>query len=329
MLKKTIYKAVLLVIVFISATFAQQKWAQTGLQFLSISTDGRAAAMGQAMTSLSENSLALFYNPASMGKMKQFVDGTASQNSWFADIQHNAFSIAISPANGRYGVIGATLKNVDYGEIQGTVVAENDQGYHDTEIFTPTAITAGIGYAKSLNDKFSVGGQASIVAQELGKSIVPEGEDSSIVKNNVANGVSFDFGTLYKTGFKSLAFGMSVRNFSNELKYEDEGFQLPLTFTMGISMNLFDLIDENINSQSLLLAVDAVHYRSHPEQINIGVEYALKDMFFLRCGFRSNEELQTMSYGFGINLVGLNIDYAYTPYGVFDSIQRFTIGFSI
>ena len=329
MLKKIIYKALLVVIVFVSFTFAQQKWAQTGMQFLSVSTDGRAAAMGQAMTSIHCSSLALFYNPASMGKMDKFIDGTASQNNWFADIKQNAFSIAISPANGKYGVIGATLKNVDYGEIQGTILAENDQGFYDTEVFNPNSIAAGIGYAKSLNDKFSVGGQASIVAQKLGKSIVPEGEDSSIVKNNVTDGVSFDFGTIYKTGFKSLVFGMSIRNFSNELKYEDEGFQLPLTFTMGISMNLFDLIDENIKVQSLLLAVDAVHYRSHPEQVNIGVEYALNNMFFLRCGFRSNEELQTMSYGFGINLVGLNVDYAYTPFGVFDSIQRFTIGFSI
>ncbi|MEA3500942.1 MAG: PorV/PorQ family protein [Candidatus Marinimicrobia bacterium] len=329
MLKKIIYKAVLLVIVSVSISFGQQKWGQTGLQFLSVSTDGRAAAMGQAMTSLSQNSLALFYNPASMGKMKQFIDGTASQNNWFADMQHNAFSIAISPANGRFGVIGATLKNVDYGEIQGTVIAENDQGYQDTEIYNPSSIVAGLGYAKSLNDKFSVGGQLNIVAQQLGKSIVPEGEDSSIVKDNVVNGVSFDFGTIYKTGFKSLAFGMSVRNFSGELKYEDEGFQLPLTFTMGISMNLFDLINEDINSHSLLFAIDALHYRSHPEQINIGLEYALKDMFFIRCGYRSAEELHNLSYGFGIKLVGLNVDYAYTPFGVFDSVQRFTIGFSI
>lgn len=329
MLKKTINKAILLVIMVVSISFAQQKWGQTGLQFLSVSTDGRAAAMGQAMTSLSENSLALFYNPASMGKMKQFVDGTASQNNWFADMKHNAFSIAISPANGRFGIIGATLKNIDYGEIQGTVVAENDQGFQDTEIFHPSAISAGIGYAKSLNDKFSVGGQVSIVAQELGKSIVPEGEDSSIVKNNNINGLSYDFGTLYKTGFKSLAFGMSVRNFSGELKYEDEGFQLPLTFAMGISMNLFDLINEDISAHSLLFAIDALHYRSHPEQINIGLEYALNNMFFLRCGYRNSEELQDVSYGFGVKIIGLNIDYAYTPFGVFDSIQRFTIGFSI
>ncbi len=322
-------KTILMLIVFSTVIFANQKWGQTGIQSLSISTDGRAAAMGQAMTSISSSSLALFYNPSTMGKMEQFIDGTASQNNWFADMQHNAFSIAISPMNGRYGVFGVSLKSIDYGEIQGTVVAANDQGYHDTEIFEPSAISAGIGYAKSLNDKFSVGAQLNMVAQQLGKSVVPEGEDSSIVKDNVVNGTSFDFGTIYKTGFKSLSFGMAVRNFSGEFKYEDEGFQLPLTFSMGLSMDLLDFINEDVKAHSLLLAVDALHYRSHPEQINMGLEYALKNMFFLRCGYRSSEELQDISYGFGVKLVGLKVDYAYTPFGVFDSIQRFTIGFSI
>ena len=49
--------------------------------------------------------------------------------------------------------------NVDYGELQGTMVWDNEQGFIDTEIIKPSSLALGIGYAKALSDKFSVGGQ--------------------------------------------------------------------------------------------------------------------------------------------------------------------------
>ena len=48
---------------------------------------------------------------------------------------------------------------------------------------------------------------------------------------------------IYKTGFKSLNLGMSIRNFSEEIKYIEEGFQLPLTFRIGASIDALDFMD--------------------------------------------------------------------------------------
>jgi hypothetical protein len=325
--KCTPIKRIAFLLMIASISFGQQKLAQTGLQFLSVGPGGRGGALGQAMTSLDNKSEALYHNPAAMARMDDGMEFTASQNNWIFDIKHNAFSIAMRPEQGKYGVFGATLRNIDYGEVEGTMVRANDKGYTDTEIMRPSAFAAGIGYAKGLTDKFSVGGHASFVAQQLGKSVVPSGKDSLIVEKNVVNGVSFDFGTLYYTGYKSLAFGMSVRNFSNELKYADEGFQLPLTFTMGISMDLFDLLPEKPSGMKLLATIDAVHYRSHAEQINIGLEYSFLDMVHFRGGYRSNNDEDDFSFGFGISKFGLTIDYASTPFGTIGTAQRFTVKF--
>lgn len=321
---------ILICLILFSATniFGQDKLAQTGYQFLSVSTDARGSALAGAMTTKAMGSSSLFFNPSGMATMSGFVDFKASQNNWIADIKHQSFSIAINPANNRYGVIGVSAASIDYGIIEGTMVSYNDDGFVDTGPIEPSALVVGVGYAKKLSDKFSVGGQVKYATQQLGKSVV-DIEDSLAVKKYVSHAYAFDFGTQFKTGFKSFVFGMSIRNFSDEVKYEDVGFQLPLTFTMGISMNLFDFISEDIESQSLFLNIDAVHPRSYSEYINVGLEYAFNESFYLRTGYMTNRDERAITFGVGINTFGLSVDYSYTPFGIFDNVQRFTIGLSI
>lgn len=308
----------------------QVKWAQTGFNFLSVSSDARAGGMGEAVTSLGGYRGALFHNPATMAEMDAFMNASLSMNSWIADIKHLSLSVLIAPFSGSYGVVGLSFQSVDYGEIEGTIRFDNPKGYINTEIMKPSAIAFGIGYAKMISDRFSVGGQVKFAYQSLGKSIVPH-EDHYITKRNVAQGVAFDFGTLFKTGVKSIAFGMSVRNYSKEIKYEIEGFQLPLNFIVGISANVLDFFSVSENHQ-LLIAVDATHPRSHPEQLKFGAEYTLMKTLSLRCGYVTNNSEDNVTFGVGVSTRGLDLgvtnlecDYSYTPFGVFHNVQRLTV----
>lgn len=318
------------VLMLVFPLYSQKKLAQTGFQFLSVVSDARGGSMADAMTAMELGSRGLFFNPAGMSRMWEMgkvFDVVVSKNYWIGGIEHNSLSMSFCPFGGRYGVVGVSVLSVDYGEVEGTMVWGNDKGYIDTEVMRPSAFAIGVGYARSLTDKFSVGGQVKYTGQQLGKSIVPV-TGGWEVKKNLAYAVAFDFGTLYRTGWKSLVFGMSVRNFSNEIKYEEEGFQLPLTFRIGVSMDLLDLVNEEHGSSGLLMSVDAVHPRSYPEQLNIGLEYSMFGMMYLRCGYYTNSDEKSVVYGIGIRKYGLGIDYAYTPYGVFDNVQRFSVSFS-
>ena len=137
----------------------------------------------------------------------------------------------------------------------------------------------------------------------------------------------FDFGTQFRTGIKSLVFGMSVRNFSGEVEYAKEGFQAPLVFTLGISMNVLDIIDEDPLDHALNVSIDASHYRDHPEQLKIGFEYRIMDLLSLRGGYITNNNESGMSYGVGVSKFGFAFDYCYTPFGVFNKVQRMTARF--
>lgn len=319
------------------------KLAQSGFQFLSVVTDAHGAAMAEAMTSLKFGSGSLFFNPAGMAGMKSTVEATASINQWIADINHNTFSVAINPADGNYGVIGLSFQYVDYGDFYGTRLNESAlSGYDETGIFTLNAYAIGLGYAKQLTDRFSVGGHVRYVNQDLGDSYTAinlrtffPGTDSSYriadtsIVSNVLNPLVFDFGTQFSTGIKSLVFGMSVRNFSPEYKYAEESFQAPLVFTLGISMDVMDLLEDLPFDQSLLMSIDASHHRDHPEQVKIGLEYSLMNMFALRAGYVSESDENDFTFGLGVTKFGLTVDYAYTSFGIFDKVQRFTVRFAM
>jgi len=310
-----------------------EKLAQSGFKFLSVVSDARAAAMAEAMTSLQIGSTALFFNPAGMAEMTSFIDLSGSINRWIADINHYTFSLAIRPANGTYGVLGFSLQSVEYGNFYGTRVnSATDLGYDDTGIFDLSAMAIGGGYAKQLTDRFSVGGHIRWVKQDLGESVIPVITSSDTNETTVTNKLTplvFDFGTIYRTDFKNLAFGISVRNYSREVKYAEEGFQAPLTFNLGVSMNVLDLFKEMPLQQKLFMSIDASHYRDHPEQIKIGLDYQLMNVLSLRGGYISKNDESGFTFGVGISQYGFAFDYAYTPYGIFDNVQRMTARFSL
>ncbi len=325
-------------ILFILAGTAQaenKKIAQTGMKFLSVSTDARMSGMSNAVTSLDgSSSMALFFNPASMANAGWKSSYALGKTKWIADINYVYGSMAYRPAQGQYGVFGITYVAVDYGDFLGTIRAGNDQGFLDVGTFSPSAYAIGLGYAKALSSKFSVGGHVRYVNQDLVGGAVSFLSDQSVKANNYEENVfAFDFGILYKTGFKSLNFGMNVHNFSREIQYIQESFQLPLIFEMGISMNMLDLLDVDQTRHSLVFSLDAVHPRDYSEQIDVGLEYVFMKTFALRTGFTTPTDEQGLSFGLGLkqNIAGFgfDLDYAYTSFGVFEDIHRFTVKFSL
>lgn len=335
----TLLTAIACLSMMLSYGYAQNtKLAQTGFQFLSVTTDARPAAMGEAFTAISAQSSSIFYNPANVARMDGRFDVALSGNKWIADIQHFTGALAFKPKQGVWGTFAVSMHFVDYGEFIGTVVDPNsDKGYLDTGTFTPSSYAVGIGYSKMLSDQFAFGIHAKYTSQSLGNSILPDpnNDGGTIVRDNNQGIMAFDFGTVYLTGFKSLAFAMSVRNFASEVQYETEGFQLPLIFNIGFAMDIMDLTGVDKNVHSLMLSLDATHPRSAPEQIKIGGEYTFLRVLALRFGYAHNFDERGITAGIGLQKDfgrkdgRISLDYAYTPFGLFDEVQRFSFRLSL
>jgi hypothetical protein len=316
------------------STAADRKLAQTGMKFLSTSLDARGTALGEAFTAVEGYSTLLFYNPAGMAFMDKNFHGAFGRVEFIADITYTYGSAAYRPGSGEYGVFGLTFLSVDYGDLIGTVRAENEQGYLETGIFNPLAFSFGLGYAKSLTNQVSIGGTVKYVKQDLAGGIRRFSTNQEAITVDTEQDVMvFDIGLLYKTGFRSLNFGMSIRNFSPEIEYFEESFQLPLTFRIGFSMNVFDFYPIGDESHSLLITVDATHPRDFAEQVGFGAEYTFMNIFSLRAGYSFPNDEHGFNAGAGLqqNIAGytLGIDYAYTPFGVFGDVHRFTLQFAL
>ena len=317
-----------------SARGQQEKLAQTGMKFLSVSVDPRAAGLGDALTAVEHGSASLYYNPAGMAWQDATVDMMVARTSWIAEINYQLGSVSLRPAQGRWGVVGITFLSVDYGELEETIRFDNEQGFLDLGTFSPTAWSVGVGYARALSDQFAIGGHIKWVNQYLGDSVVGFGDDGEYAREKFEErAVAYDFGMLYKTGFRSLQFAVSARNFARELAFAEESFQLPLTLRIGVSMNLLDVVAPGSSIHSWLVSIDASNPRDYSEQIKVGTEYRFLGTFHLRAGYAFPTDEQGVSLGLGLKQslgrFGFGADYAFTEFGVFSNVHRLAFRLSL
>ncbi len=334
---RTILLLAMMVLSISFVTRAQErtdaKLAQTGMKFLSVGMNARQAALADAFTAADANSAAMFYNPAGMARLDGKADISLGSVNWIADIKE--YSVSAAASLGDIGVVGVAFQYADYGSIDATILANNSNGYLDVGVIKPNAYAVGVGYARSLTDKFTIGGNVKYVRQDLGTGITDAsyvgtagsytGATVNAANKNALGVVAFDFGVMYRTGFKSLTLGMAVRNFAREVKYQKESFQLPLTFRIGASMNVFDLVGFERETHSLLVTVDAEHPRDFPEQVKVGLEYVFMDAIAARVGYIGPADEHNLSYGLGVTYNHFTVDYAYTPFGIFNQVNRFSV----
>lgn len=327
-------------LLFAGAAFGQtedverEKIARTTMKFLNVSADPRAAALGDAMTAVEGGSTALFYNPAGMGSQTSFVTASVAQTDWFVDVSYNFASVSLRPMGGRWGVFGLSMMAVDYGEFEETIRADNDDGFIDLGTFSPTAVSFGVGYARALTDRFSIGAHVKYASQDLGVSVMSVDGDGNLDRaNNEESVVAFDFGMLYHTGYRSLTFAAAARNFAREVEYEEESYELPLLLKIGVSMNVMDFTNMSRDVHSLVVSIDTESPRDYSEQIKIGGEYTFMNTISLRAGYIFPTDQQGINAGVGIHrtIGGIRFggDYAYTDFGVFDAVHRIGLSLSL
>jgi opacity protein-like surface antigen len=304
----------------------RERRAQTGFKFLSISPDARAAGMADALTAQTGASTAMFYNPAGMAYFDGKFNVHVGQIKWIADVDYNIASAAVKTP---IGIVGLSLLAVDYGQFEETIRADNESGFLDVGTYSPSALAIGLGYARAITNQFSVGANLKFARQSFGGRTIAIENNAAVTKDFSESTVVVDFGIYYETGFKSLSFAISARNFSRELTYSEESFELPLTFRMGVAMDMVDFTNLDKDMHSILLAVDTERPRDFSEQVKVGVEYMVMNTLAFRGGYIYPTDEQSLTLGVGLhrNLgeIDFRLDYAYSSFGVFDNVNHFGV----
>lgn len=310
------------------------KVGTTAAPFLSVEVGARAIGMGGAFVALANDATALYWNPAGIARLNG-VGVTLNHANWLAGTYFDYAGVALSL--GSVGSFGLSFTSLTMEDMEVRTIAYPDG---TGEKFGANDFAIGTSYARNLTDRFSIGFTAKYIQQKLW--------------HMSASSLALDIGTLFTTQFRGMTIGMSISNFGNKMQMigsdtqipvdiapEKEGnnnkivgnmrterWSLPLIFRFGVAMNVI----ENYNYR-WTIALDAMHPNDNTEYVNVGTEYALKNMVFLRCGYKNmfmkdNEEGLTLGAGLAYALVGnfkLKIDYAYADFGILDNVQRFSL----
>ncbi len=317
-----------LLIMMTLPAFSQEfaKVGRAGVQFLEIGLSPRCAAMGESGVSLVNDASAVFWNPGALVKVEN-MDVVASYVRWPADIVYSGGSFAKTFS--RFGTMAVFLSALTMGDMR---VRTPFYPEGNGQMFTASDFSAGITYARALTSKFSIGATYKIVFEKYW--------------TYESQGWAVDIGTLYHTGFKSLVIGMSILNFGPEMKFKGQyldyanldansnpiatefaAYDLPLTFTFGMSMNLLES-----NDYVLTGAVDGIHPNDNKTRMNMGLEACFKGVLALRGGYKMNYDEDSFCAGMGFYLpfksYKLRIDYAYNDMGLLDGVHRGGFGIS-
>lgn len=325
----------ILLIALIGNIYGQSKVGTTAAPFLNIAVGPRAIAMGGAFVATSDDITSLYWNPAGSANLEN-NSAMFAYTKWFADISYNWAGASVNL--GTMGTLGLSLMYLDYGKMEVTTLAEQDG---TGEMFSAKDMALGLSYAAKLTDQFSIGGTVKYINQKIW--------------NSSASSVGFDVGVLFLSDIYGLRIGATITNFGPDMqidgkdlyvqhdidpnifgnndqilaKLKTDEYQLPLTFRVGLAMDLF-----NNDTHKFTVGVDALHPSDNDESVNVGMEYGLYKNIFLRAGYKSlflNNAEEGLTLGFGLSYdiaPGLNlfIDYAYQDFGILKNSQHFAVG---
>jgi hypothetical protein len=285
-----------------------EKVATIGAQILKLPVGARASAMGGAFTAIADDASCVYWN---VGGLARIQDGVLAVNHapWLADI---SFSQVTYVGHTRYlpGTFALHARSVYMPEMDVRTVFR-PQG--DGTSFDAGEMALGLDYARSLTDKFSAGVGASFI--------------QSTLASYGGSAVTFDFGTLYDTGYRNVRIGMQIQNIGSDLTYIEKPVKVPTSFRVGMSTQLLDR-----GGQRLVTAGEFSHPPDNSERANVGGEYSIREFVFLRAGWYYRFDTERFSLGGGLRLPGViaregRFDYAYTELNGLPAIHRFSAEF--
>jgi hypothetical protein len=291
------------VLIFIWTVVVQAE--PSAMRSLLIHTSPKVSSLGDACSAVPD-AICAEVNPAAIG----FTQGTLiafSHTRWFEDIDLGAFDIyAASPRHG----FGVSLVGLGSGSLEKYTVHDHYEGTFRV-------------YDVYVNALYSYRVMPAMTLAVTGRVVYQKIDWES------ATGFAFDLGGLYVTPEPYLGgvwgFGLAARNLGPSVTFMDGSSDLPYTFQGGVSYSPRWLPDQ----VSALLALDYKKTRYEDGSPLAGLEIGIADVVALRVGSRLNYSLGDMTFGAGVRIKNIMIDYAYVDYSeLLGSTHRMALSFN-
>jgi hypothetical protein len=204
------------VIALLSVSLHAQVGGTSSFQFLDLDFNARSLALGGDFIPLKDGDINLAVaNPASITKD---MDANLALNHFFFPAGINYGMLAYGKHFDKLGTFTGHLRYVSYGQFQRTDEAGVDQG-----TFTAGDYALGIGYGKTLNKYFSIGGNFNTIFSHY--------------ESYTAVGIGVDVATMFYDEESNIAATLVARNIGYQLKgyTKSNNEPLPIEVLAGIS----------------------------------------------------------------------------------------------
>lgn len=227
----------------------------TGVPFLSIAPDARAAALGDQGVATSADAFSNHWNPAKFAFVSNEVGAAVSYTPYLSKLVNDIFlaDLTFYRSINERSAWAAGLRYFSLGEI---VTGETpDEIRNSPLILRPNEFALDASYALKLSENFSMAIQAAFLSSDLK---LPTNNGDSTAANSVAVGVS-GFYESYEIPYSNFSgiwrAGFNLSNIGPKLKYEDEGESdfLPTNLKLGGG---FDFIFDSYNKLALTLELN-------------------------------------------------------------------------
>jgi len=266
-----------------------------GAQFLKISTGARPLSMGESFCSVSDDVNSIFYNPSGLARMTSSQLGL-TYNRWFEQINEGVVSCALRSNSGVTFALSGLYLQMDS-------LVGMDENRQKTDDFTASDMAGIVSLAIPAGGMF-IGGNLKLIYQTI--------------ETENAFGLAGDFGLLVRLG-SDFGAGFSVQNVGTKIRFIAREDPLPQNMKAGISYKLKGTENELLLSGDLNIPTDNAMY------FNLGAEYGIRNMMFVRGGYNSRNDLTWgWSAGAGLRIAGYCFDYAWLP-GSLGSSHRVSI----
>ncbi len=304
-------------------SFGDSRTGTTGLQFLKIAPDARAAGMAGSLITDAWDPSAMYWNPAGLARMSgSRLQLMAGYVDYFAQssLQHASVAYRMKGES----ALGLSLIYLDSGEMP---VTTEFQPFGTGQVFRATDMALGLSFARTLTESFNFGVTAKYIQESLA--------------GVHTRAMVFDFGFQYDVGLANTRFAVSVSNFGFNTTPKGslevtglngtttvttfEQIAVPAVFRLGFAWDAFRQAEHR---WTLIGQLD--HPTDNNETLGLGTEYSWKNLLYARAGYRFGvDEGGLPSFGFGVNLKRyfgqLSIDYGFSNKSRLGSTHRLTM----
>ena len=263
---------------------------------LRLGAGARSIGLGGAFTAIADDATATVWNPAGLGSAADLSLNFSTQR---LDLDRSHNFIALTKALGSAGSIGIAVTNAGVSGIQQYDNKENYGGEFDYSA-NAYSLSYGIGIGN-----FSVGLTGRMLADNFGlDSVENQSGFGGVDIGLMGHALHIDVG---EEKVPTFHYGVVAKYLGASLGDDI----VPMVVNVGLAYNLYM---GNVVTFAADLEQEFVNLDESATSLRLGAEYTIvtykSTALSIRGGVKASRDVQSLFGGFGVNIGGLQIDYA-------------------